>query len=433
MHHRAALGFSAGLMGAALLGACSPMDRLLTPTPVVFTAPQDRAPVNGARPISASDDLNLLYVTDRAPITDPQTNALSYGSERSHTMSFGSIDIRIEPDSSGAMGEVKVGGIKEIGRFPEVPYPAVVTSSGYRRAPDVVAAHEEAVASLQGEIRRRLAKTERKEVVVFTHGYNNTFNDAADAMGTICRLLGRDFVCVLLTWPAGGSRGAFLGYNVDIESGEFAVADMRKAIRAIGETEGVRGVDFIAHSRGTDVLASAFQQLGREGYVSRKSVTESLRVRNIVLFAPDIDIDVASTKIFDVFSDPDVPYGAKKNPSATIFKQGSFHITMYSNPADQALGLSSSIFGSRLRLGQLDLSGWQAKALRADPGHLVDLIEVEENTGAFGHGYFLSNPAVGSDLVALIRYGLKPGDPGRPLVQISKAFWRIPEAQVVAR
>jgi esterase/lipase superfamily enzyme len=329
---------------------------------------------------------------------------------------------------------MQLGEIKEIGRFPEVPYPAVITSTGYRRAPGVVAAHEEAVASLQGEIRRRLAKTERKEVVVFIHGYNNTFNDAASATGNICRLLGPDFVCVVLTWPAGGSRGAFLGYNVDIESGAFAVPDMRKAIRAIGETEGVRGVDIIAHSRGADVLASVFQQLGDEAYVSRSSITKSLRVRNIVLFAPDIDIDVASTKIFDVFSDPDAPYGAKKNPNATIpINQGSFHITMYSNPGDQALGLASSIFGSTLRLGQLDLSSWQAKALRPDPGHLVDLIEVDQDTGPFGHGYFLSNPAVGSDLVALIRYRLKPGDPGRPLVQISKAFWRIARAQTEPR
>jgi Alpha/beta hydrolase of unknown function (DUF900) len=84
-----------------------------------------------------------------------------------------------------------------------------------------------------------------------------SFNDAVNAAGSICRLLGRDFVCVVLTWPAGGSRGAFLGYNIDRESGEFAVAEMRKAIRAIGETEGVRGVDIVAHSRGTDVLASA--------------------------------------------------------------------------------------------------------------------------------------------------------------------------------
>ena len=233
--------------------------------------------VDSAEPVHTPDDLDLLYVTDRAPITDPQTNALSYGSERSRTMSFGSIEIRVEPDSSGDMGEMKLGAITEIGRFPEVPYPAKITSAGYIRAPDVVAAHEQAVASLQREIRRRLAKTERKEVVVFIHGYNNTFNDAANATGSICRLLGPDFVCVVLTWPAGGSRGAFMGYNVDRESGEFAVADMRKAIRAIGQTEGVRGVDIIAHSRGTDVLASAFQQLSVEAYVSRFSNTEKFK------------------------------------------------------------------------------------------------------------------------------------------------------------
>jgi esterase/lipase superfamily enzyme len=109
-------------------------------------------------------------------------------------------------------------------------------------------------------------------------------------------------------------------------------------------------------------------------------------------------------------------------------------LTIYSSPGDQALGAASSIFGSRLRLGQLDLSGPEAKAMRAVPGHLVDLIEVDENTGAFGHGYFLSNPAVRSDLVALIRYGLKPGDPGRPLVEIkAPSFWRIAGTQTESR
>ena len=105
LSQRAALSFYAGLMGLALLSACSPTEGLLTPTPANFVAPQDRAPVSSARPISTSNDLKLLYVTDRAPIADPQTNALSYGSERSRTMSFGSIDMRIEPDSNGAMGD----------------------------------------------------------------------------------------------------------------------------------------------------------------------------------------------------------------------------------------------------------------------------------------------------------------------------------------
>ena len=78
--------------------------------------------VASAQPAIASDDLRLLYITDRAKIVDPQTGALSYGSERSYTMSFGSIELRVEPDSNAATGELKLVAVKEIGRFPEVPY-----------------------------------------------------------------------------------------------------------------------------------------------------------------------------------------------------------------------------------------------------------------------------------------------------------------------
>src|SRR5271168_2465043 len=115
MHHRATLDLSAALMMSALLSACSSNEGLLAPTPAIFAPPQNRAPVVGAQPTNAADELNLLYITDRAPIMDPQTNALSYGSERSHIMSFGSIDIRFEPDSNGAAGEMQLSGIREIG------------------------------------------------------------------------------------------------------------------------------------------------------------------------------------------------------------------------------------------------------------------------------------------------------------------------------
>jgi esterase/lipase superfamily enzyme len=430
MRHLCSPGPPVVLMGAVLLGACTPNALLPQPTSLAVRTPEDQPVVASAQRDAPAPDLDLLYVTDRAKTANP-TGAVSYGPERSYTMSFGSIDVRAGSGSSGAAGDMSLAAITELGRYPAVPYPAEITAAGYRRAPGVVAAHEQAVASLQGEIRKRIAPTDRKEVVVFIHGYNNTFTDAAQSTANICRLLGPDFVCLVLTWPAGGSRGAFMGYNVDRESGEFAVSDMRKAIRAIGETPGVRAVDLIAHSRGTDVLASALHLLGVESYVSRASIAERLKIRNIVLFAPDIDIDVATTKIFDVFSDPDLPYGPRKNPNAAI-RQGSLHLTIYSSPSDQALDMASRIFGSRLRLGQLDLTGPEAKALRADPGHFADLIEVDRDTGAFGHGYFLSNPAVRSDLVAMIRDRLDPGDPGRPLIEISKAFWRIPEGETQA-
>jgi len=410
-----------GMAIAASLGGCAPGDAL-APTPSIYAGAGATALIDSPR--STGDDLSLVYVTDRAPMTDPATGALSYGAGRARFMSFGTVGVDVIPPSSPTeTGKLKLETVSEIGRFPEGPYTTEPTPKGVRRAPDVVAAHENAVAELQGEIRRRLATTQRKEVVFFIHGYNNTFDDAARATGNICHYLGHDFVCVDLTWPAGG-KGVFMGYNVDRESSEFAVADMKKAIRAVSETEGVRAVHLIAHSRGTDVLTSALQQLIIEAYASRSSLSQQLKVKNVVLFAPDIDIDVAAQKLSGLVSDPDAHFGPKKNPNG-VFPQGGLHVTVYSSPDDKALGLSSFLFSSRMRLGQQDLDQPDVKAFGAGGAGLVDFIEVNGTTDMFGHGYFLSNPAVSSDLVAMIRYGLKPGDPGRPLVEIKRPFWRL--------
>ena len=273
---------------------------------------------------------------------------------------------------------------------------------------------------------RRLQRAPRKEVVIFVHGYNNSFDDAAYSTGNICRFLGADFVCVVLSWPAGGTSGFLFGYNVDRESGEFAVADMRKAIRAIGETKGIAKMHIIAHSRGTDVAASALQQLGIESYAMKSSLGERLHLANIVLASPDIDIDVAATKILTIASDPDLPYGTGPRPKG-VFSQGELHLTIYSSPNDKALGLSGLLFGSVVRLGQLDPTKRLRELAEAPPdlAGAVDFVAFDGSSNFLGHNYFLSDPRVSADIVGLIRYGLKPGDPGRPLEEIRRPFWRI--------
>jgi esterase/lipase superfamily enzyme len=65
----------------------------------------------------------------------------------------------------------------------------------------------------------------------------------------------------------------------------------------------------MAHSRGTDVLASALREMNIESYVERVSISDRFKLKNVVLLAPDIDADVAAAKIFGVVSDPDLDYG----------------------------------------------------------------------------------------------------------------------------
>ena len=84
-------------------------------------------------------------------------------------------------------------------------------------------------------------------------------------MGELCHFLGREFVCGIFTWPAGGDRGILFGYDVDRESAEYAVEDLVKLIRIIAGTPGLERIHFIAHSRGTDTLASALAALECRG------------------------------------------------------------------------------------------------------------------------------------------------------------------------
>ncbi len=367
----------------------------------------------------------VLYVTDRVPIAAPD-GAEGFGAERSRVLRFGSLAVTMSGAGDPASG-AKVGAPQALGAFPQTPYPTQRVTGGIRRDPSTVRAHEAARRALQHAFTEKLAKSPRKEAIVFVHGYNNSFADAARSSADLCDLIDRDFACVTLSWPAGGSRGAFFGYNVDRESGEFAVSDIRKILRALGTTPALRKLHVIAHSRGSDVVTSALEQLALESYAAGSSLSAHLKLHNVVLFAPDIDIDVAASKIFTISSDPDIlrPGGPKP---FIVMPENTIHLTVYSSAGDKALGLSGSLFGSVARLGQLAPDHPDAKRRLEDApdlGGLVDLIEVRGGADFIGHSYFLVDPRVRADLVALIRDGAKPGSAQRPLQDIKRPFWRL--------
>ena len=77
-------------------------------------------------------------------------------------------------------------------------------------------------------------------------------------------------------------------------------------------------------------------------------------------------------------------------------------------------------------LGIDELNEEEIGRMKANSARVTVVNFVGESTG-YGHSYFRNNPAVSSDLVLKIRYGLKPGDVRRPLEHIGLNFWRIPE------
>jgi esterase/lipase superfamily enzyme len=419
------------------LAGCA-TNHAMMPTPVLYTGDNARplfteSPIDGRRP-----SLDLLFITDRAPAE--QAGDLPYTAGRSRSMGFGSAMIEfgegvswdVLVNESTATQRVdpvqlRLGSTTELGRFPAIPYEVTVAPDGIRRVPAVVEAYEKAKRQLQAEIARRIAIARHKEVVLYVHGYNSSFESAALTMGELCHFLGRDFVCGIFTWPAGGRRGILFGYNFDRESAEYAVEDLVKAIRIVARTPGVERIHLIAHSRGTDTLASALAALSVEAHTLQSSLDREFHIGNVVLVAPDIDGDVALTKIFKVFSDPDLPFGGKPDPGAVIPPSPGLRVTLYVSPDDKALATASWLFGSIARLGRVDATAFSADQIEAIASlRAVDIIQVRGRTDFFGHSYLVSNPQVSADIIALLRYGLRPNEPGRPLEQIAGPFWRVP-------
>jgi esterase/lipase superfamily enzyme len=322
--------------------------------------------------------------------------------------------------------QLKLGATTERGRFPATPFEVAIAPDGVRRLPAVVEAYEQAKHQLQAEIASRLAIARRKEVVLFVHGYHTSFEQAALVTGELCHFLGRDFVCGTFSWPAGGRRGILFGYAVDRESSEYAVEDLLKLIRIVGRTPGVERIHLIAHSRGTDTLTSALAALSVEAYGLQSSPDREYHIGNVVLVAPDLDGDVALTKIFKVFSDPDLPFGGKAAPSAVIPPAPGLRVTLYVSPDDKALATASWMLGSIARLGRIDATMLNAEQIAAIAAlGAVDIIQVRGRTDVFGHSYLASNPQVSADIIAMLRYDLRPDEPGRSLEHVTGPFWQV--------
>ena len=143
----------AGLALASILGACN-SDHSSMPTPAIYVGAGAKPMFESASANHGANNIDLFYVTDRAPIIAPD-GSLSYGVDRSRHTSLGSLTVDIDGAPSDPPTGLNIPSPASIesGSFPSTPYDIEPTRAGYFRAPDVVSAHESAVASLSSRSR----------------------------------------------------------------------------------------------------------------------------------------------------------------------------------------------------------------------------------------------------------------------------------------
>lgn len=250
-------------------------------------------------------EVSLLVATDRKAAED---DSLLFTGERGERTSFTEIGVSIPPAH-------KPGEIEWPDRTPGNPSRDFVTTR-------VASLDQKALLARV----RQAAPRQGGRVLVFVHGYNNLFEDAVYRFAQIAHDSKAPAVPVLFTWP---SRGKLLAYPYDRESANYSRDALERLLQDLAAEPSVREVAVLAHSMGNWVTLEALrQQAIRKGAVPKK-------ITNVMLAAPDVDVDVARTQIDGM------------GPARPRF-------TLFVSQDDRALGLSGVVWGGTARLGAID-------------------------------------------------------------------------------
>lgn len=382
---------AAGLL-ALTLAACVP-----AAGPTLTVAP-DAARV-AAGDLQARD--TIFYVTDRSLAAGGRGGG-SYRHGRSAAMAFGSVRAEV----GGGRGAIRVAAPDERVRFPMTPVPFFRRGSTIVPEPAAAAAYRAAAEKFKAEVAAALRVRGQRDVIVFVHGYRNSFDDSVSTLADLWQATGRLGLPVVFSWPAGNP--APFGYLKDRESGEFSIFHLKEMLRLLAEVDGLGDIQVVAHSRGTDVATSALREMVIAARAAGHDPRRVLKIDNLILAAPDLDFSIVRQRLI-----------------AEHFGPAFGRISVYMNPSDSTLGLAQALMsGTRFgRLSYDDLPENEREIFRNITN--VDFIDVSGVANRASHDYFRNNPRVMADIVMVLTASEPPGSARRDLVHQQGNFWRI--------
>ena len=396
----------------------------LPPTPNLYRD-GDVSAMTQIAPDRRTIEVDILYGTDREPNESRSAARRYYDERRSHSLAVGNVSVRFGEDLSwddlvrdsldpkGRRVPLEIVAVEELVRFPSsVSLPVRAADGELDDGPEFIATRADAEQAVRDEVSRRLVSADRKEVFLYIHGVGNSFSDPMYRMAELWQFLGRPGVPAVYTWPAIKGGGPLRGYTYARESSEFTVYHLRQFLMAVASCPDVERIHILAHSRGTGITLSVLSHLRMLYFDDPERGRRELKLGNVILAAPDIDLSVAQQRFR-----PD-----------QVFKILD-RLTIYVTPEDKALGIAQFLFSSLARLGATtgkDLTPEQTAAMKSDRLGL-DPIEVKvKQKGAHGHTYWIDNPAVLSDVILILRDDLPPGaENGRPLIRAETGLWEI--------
>jgi esterase/lipase superfamily enzyme len=223
-------------------------------------------------------------------------------------------------------------------------------------------------------LRQQVAGAPSKDVFIFVHGFNNTFEDAARRAAQLAYDMDFDGTPMLYSWPSQGSATA---YAVDEAAVGISGRKMADFIETVVAQSGAEHIHLIAHSMGNRALIEALQT-----YLAKRAPDNRRRIFGQLVFtAPDVDRDY--------FTD-----------AVEALRGAAERTTLYASDNDYALRSSQFLHGAP-RAGTagdviVRLAGLDSIDMSAVPAD------------SLGHSYFAANAGAIYDIFRLLWRGDPP-------------------------
>jgi esterase/lipase superfamily enzyme len=299
----------------------------------------------------------VLFATDRAA-TGSATPAAFFGARRGE-LQFGVAEVSLPADHE--RGELEAPVWWKFEFRPDARKHVVLLSVSTHERADFVALAGSAVA-----------RSPRREALVFIHGYNVSFESGARRTAQIAHDLRFAGAPILYSWP---STSAALRYTEDETNARWTVSHFDAFLKMVLTELGADAVHIIAHSMGNRVLTESLKVL--------QVPEDAAKMRQVVLAAPDIDADT--------FED-----------LSREFRTRAERFTLYASSRDLALKASKLVHGYP-RAGDST-----PDVLIVDGVDTIDASRVDTNL--LGHSYVGDSSSILADVYNLLESGQPPAE-----------------------
>ncbi len=392
------------LAAIGLLGGCSSPVRLM-PAPTLFTSGDPVTFAAGAD-VSWDPTIEILYATNRLAVGPP--DARHYSRMPGNQLRLGVATLEVgdgtrTADELRTMSTSAAEGERPTITLRSTREMAVLEDGAQAPGPDAA----EFFAFVDALVRRG----SNRDLLIYMHGANTSFERAAAQAAQFKHFLGRDAVVMVFAWPSAGS---LLRYGRDVATTRRTEPVFARLLEQLSSGTQAAHLNVLAYSAGAMIASPGLARAASDVAVGAEPAR--LRLGEVYYAAPDID--------FPVFVD-----------NLPRYQDQVRRVTVAVNLSDRALSFAQ--WRHRVsRAGRPNLAeigpeetSWLIEASGRDELDVLS-IRAEDLPGlpADSHAFWYDHPWVSSDVLLKLRFHAAPParglNPNRNEAEL--AFWTFP-------